>query len=113
MPSINIIKPPIDIIENNDSYIIAVDIPGVEPEDIQIVGYDNYIEITGVKKPIGGGNYILMERFSGKFRRKIFFKQNIDISDASATLKNGVLIIEIPKSRNKVVFSTTTIIIRR
>ncbi|NPA16410.1 Hsp20/alpha crystallin family protein [Persephonella sp.] len=113
MPALNIIKPPVDIIEERDSYTVVVDLPGVEPEDVQVVGYDDYIEITGIKRPVSGGNYLLMERFSGKFKRKIHFRQNVDIASAVAQLKNGVLIIKIPKSKDRIMFTSTTIIIRR
>jgi len=113
MPALNMLKPPIDIIEENDNYIVVIDLPGVEPEDIKVVGYDEYIEISGVKKPVFSGNYLLMERFSGKFKRKIYFRQNVDISRAVAQLKNGVLIIKIPKSKERIKFTSTTILIRR
>jgi len=107
------VKPPVDIIEEKDRYIVVMDLPGVQPEDIEITGYDNYLEITGIKRPVSTGNYILMERFSGKFKRRVFFKGEIDTTNASATLKDGVLTIHIPKSTGKIMISTTTIIIRR
>lgn len=111
--SLGIQKPPVDIIENTGEYIVFVDLPGVEPEDIEIKGYDNYVEITGIRKPICGKNFLLIERFSGRFKRKINFKSSIDINNATAILKNGVLMLQIPKAKNKIVFTQTTIIIRR
>ncbi|NPA57783.1 MAG: Hsp20/alpha crystallin family protein [Aquificae bacterium] len=107
------LKPPVDVIEEEDGYLVVVDLPGVKPEDIQLKGYDNYIEIEGVKKPPFAGNYLLMERFSGKFKRKVFFRDGVDTGSSRATLEDGVLTIFIPKSKTKVVLSTTTIIIRR
>jgi len=74
MPALNVIKPPVDIIEEVDKFTVIVDLPGVEPEDVEIKGYDNYIQITGIKRPVCGGNYLLMERFSGKFNRKIYLR---------------------------------------
>lgn len=106
-------KPPVDIIDGVDRYIILMDLPGVKAEDIEINGYDTYIEISGVKKPDYSGNYLLMERFSGRFKRKISFKNPVDISQAKAELNNGVLKIEIPKTIEKIVITKTTIIIRR
>ncbi|WP_457625520.1 Hsp20/alpha crystallin family protein [Persephonella sp.] len=113
MSALNVIKPPVDIVEETDRYLVFVDLPGVRPEDIEIKGYDTYIEITGIKEPVKGRNYILMERFSGKFKRKIHFRRGVDIGSATATLKNGVLIISIPKSEEKIIYTATTIIIRR
>ncbi len=113
MPALNVVKPPVDIIEEVDRFTVIVDLPGVEPEDVEIKGYDNYIQITGIKRPTRSGNYLLMERFSGKFNRKIYFKTGVDMSKATATLKNGVLTIHIPKTERKIYYSTTTIIIRR
>ncbi|SNZ11616.1 HSP20 family protein [Persephonella hydrogeniphila] len=113
MSALNVIKPPVDIVEEVDRYLVIVDLPGVKPENVEIKGYDTYIEITGIREPVKSGNYILMERFSGKFKRKIHFKRDVDISSATATFRNGVLIINIPKSKGKVIYSATTIIIRR
>lgn len=111
MPAFN--KPPIDIIEENDSYLIVIDLPGVKPENIEVKGYDTYIEISGFREPLYGRNYLLMERFSGRFKRRIEFKRPVNISDATATFKDGVLFIKVPKSQGNIVFNATTIIIRR
>jgi len=113
MPTIGAQKPPVDIVEDTEEFVIFVDLPGVEPEEIKIKGYDNYLEITGFRKPVCGKSFLLMERFSGKFKRKIVFKTAVDMSRAQAYLKNGVLTIKVPKSTGKVMFTTTTIIIRR
>ncbi len=111
---INVTKPPVDITEDSDTFYIAVDLPGVKPEDIEITGYEQSIEIKGVKRPLLKGKFLVMERQTGTFRRVITFKEFINIEKTQAFLKNGVLFIEVPKAGNDFYLKTSLkIIIRR
>ena len=111
---LNMEKPPIDILEENDSYIVIVDVPGIPPENIEITGDETSIVIKGYRKPEFCGKYIQMERFLGKFYRKIVFKDFINLKETTAQLKNGVLIVNVPKALNELVLENCIkIIIRR
>ncbi len=104
---VNISKPPVDITEDLDYFYIAVDLPGVFPEDIEIRGYEQSIEIKGVRKKLLKGKYLIMERQTGYFHRKINFKEYLNIEKAVAYLKNGVLYIEIPKAKEEFLLRTS------
>ncbi|EDP74214.1 Hsp20/alpha crystallin family protein [Hydrogenivirga sp. 128-5-R1-1] len=107
---------PIDIIDNVDFYYVIMDIPGINPADIEVKGGENYIVVKGKKLKEKFKNYILMERFSGKFLRKINFPENINIEKAQAEYRNGVLYIKIPKLKNEIFIDTSVkinIIFRR
>ncbi|WP_457642408.1 Hsp20/alpha crystallin family protein [Persephonella sp.] len=107
-------KPPVDIIEEDNGFIIVMDLPGVSPEDLEIKGDERSITIQGIKKPPIAGRYVLMERYTGRFRRKIVFKEYINIENASALLENGILFIKVPKAMDKLIINTKIkILIRR
>ncbi len=111
---INVEKPPIDILEDEEKYIIVIDLPGVAPENIEITGDENSIVVKGYRKPELCGKYIIMERFLGKFYRKIKFNSFINLKNTTAQLKNGVLIINVPKALNELILdSYIKITIRR
>ncbi len=111
---INIAKPPIDITEDNDKFYIAVELPGVLPEDLEIIGFEQSIEIKGIKRSLLKGKFLIMERQTGLFRRKIAFKEYINIEKSVAYLQNGILFIEVPKAKNEFYLQTSMkILIRR
>jgi HSP20 family protein len=111
---LNMEKPPVDILEEDDKYIIIMDVPGMHPENIEITGDETSITIKGYRKPEFCGKYVRMERFVGKIYRKIQFPKFINLKKTTAQLKNGVLVINVPKALNELVLdSRIKIIIRR
>ena len=111
---LNMEKPPVDILEEDDKYIIIIDVPGISPENIEITGDETSITVKGYRKPEFCGKYIQMERFLGKFYRKIKFNKFINLKKTSAQLRNGVLIINVPKALNELILdSYIKITIRR
>ncbi len=108
-------SPPSDILEERDRYIVFVDVPGVRPEDIKIYGDERSIIIEGYRHIPHTGKYLTIERFSGRFLKKIRFGSFINLSKTKAYLENGVLIVEIPKAEEEFIIDTTVvkIIVRR
>jgi len=86
-----------DIIENNDSYELIIEAPGIEKNDIQISYESNLLTVTIEKKnKKENANYIQKEIKYGSISRK-YFLENIDIDKIKATYNNGVLNVLIPK----------------
>ncbi len=112
---IGIQSPPVDILEEYDKYVVFIDLPGVKPEDIKIYGDEKSITVEGIRNIHHSRKFIHIERFSGKFIKKLVFKEFINLSQAQALLENGVLTIEIPKARNEFIIDTQIIkiIVRR
>jgi len=93
-------QPQVDVIEKTSSYVVTADIPGVSPKDIKISVEHNTVTIQGEKKiefNENDKNYKRAERYSGSFYRQFSLPSNIDEAKISAKVKNGVLILEIPK----------------
>jgi len=92
--------PRVNTYENEDEYVVSAEIPGVDKKDINISIKDNSLKITGeIKKETDRkDNPHLEERPSGKFERNILLNEKIDSGNINAELKNGILLIRIPKS---------------
>jgi len=100
------IKPEIDVLEDDESYIVIADLPGIDVKNIEIIAYENEIVIKGFRKNQFNGKFLIIERFSGAFVRKVRFKEYIDTSNAKAVLKDGVLTIQIPKAKNLLILES-------
>ena len=91
---------PIDVTENQDHYCIKADVPGFDKEDIKISLDDNILTIQGERKKETTNkqeNYIQKERFYTNFSKSIALYDNVDIEKINASLKNGVLELQLPK----------------
>ena len=92
--------PHVDIREEDDAYIILADLPGVEPEKIEITMKNNMLTIQGeryTESEQKDKNYARTERFSGSFYRRFVLPDNTVSDQITANSKQGVLEINIPK----------------
>ena len=92
--------PRVDISENDDEIIVHADIPGMEKDNIKITLTDNVLSISGEKKierDEKKANYHRVERVFGSFQRSFYIPTNVDASKISASYKNGVLEVKLPK----------------
>lgn len=90
-----------DVYEDNDNYVIEVDIPGYNKEDVSIDYENGYIMVTSVRSSnITDDKYIRKEKFYGEYKRS-FYVGEVDENDISATFYNGVLKIIFPKTSVK------------
>ncbi|MDY6845817.1 MAG: Hsp20/alpha crystallin family protein [Chloroflexota bacterium] len=94
------IRFPIDIMADNDGYTIKALLPGVKSEDLDIQIVNEIVTISGTldadRKE--GENYMLAERPSGTFHRVLTLPTPLDSSKVEASLEDGVLTLEIPKT---------------
>jgi HSP20 family protein len=92
--------PAVDIKEDGQNFLIEADIPGVEPKDIEIAMENGVLTIKGERQTESrdeGNNYQRVERIHGSFYRRFTLPDTADPERVSATGKNGVLQITIPK----------------
>ncbi len=93
--------PSIDIQEIENKILVTADVPGIEKEDITVNIHGDVLEITAQKKKEKeekGEGYLRRERSYTKFYRKIALPGEVDPDKVDATLKDGVLKIEMEKS---------------
>lgn len=91
-----------DVKEKNGNYILDIDVPGYDKENIEIELENGYLTVTASKTEEKSDSseqekYIHKERFYGKCSRNYYTGENITEEDIHATFKNGILTIEFPK----------------
>ena len=88
---------PLDVIEENGSYVIELIVPGLEPDDLEIEIVEKSIDIQGEFNGADGDvKYLRKERPTGKFRRVIRLPKLLDMEKSEANLKNGILSLRVP-----------------
>jgi HSP20 family protein len=95
------VYPHLNITEDEDNYYVRAELPGVDPEDIEITTQENDLIISGERKiPVEGENvsYHRRERKASSFRRITSLPTHIDSSKVAAVCKNGLLTITLPKA---------------
>ncbi len=92
--------PSVDIEEQNDCYLLAADIPGVDPKEIEISVDKNILAIKGERRLVQSEEdkgFKRVERVFGQFQRRFTLPDNVDVDNITATGENGVLSVRIPK----------------
>jgi HSP20 family protein len=91
---------PMEALRRGDQFIVSIDVPGTDPNDIDVTLERNVVEITAHRQPIRqeGDEVIVDERPQGEFRRQLFLGENLDPDNLSAACDRGVLTLTIPVS---------------
>lgn len=92
--------PPVDIFELGEKFVLKLEIPEVEKDSIDIKINDNELTIRGERKIEAGiepDSYHRMERGYGTFTRSFSLTKTIDAAKIKASIKDGILRIELPK----------------
>jgi HSP20 family protein len=90
---------PLDVWSNDEAFQIAAYVPGVNPEDVEIVFEGDELTIRGrLPQPQEGANYVMRELFHGSFERRISFNVPVDADKIEATFHNGLLSLVVPKA---------------
>jgi HSP20 family protein len=93
--------PRVDLSETDTEVKVVAELPGMEEKDISLSIEDNSIILSGEKKSDieeKGKTFHRIERTYGSFQRVIPIGIEVDENKASASFKNGVLIITLPKA---------------
>ena len=92
--------PAVDIVEQQDSFVLRADLPGVNPDDIDVSMDDGILSVSGQRhteersESEGIQRY---ERVTGRFYRRFTLPESADAEGIKARSSNGILEIEIPK----------------
>jgi HSP20 family protein len=93
--------PALDISERKDAYLVNVELPGLEPEDLDITMEDGLLTIKGERQFTSESSeqqFHRVERRYGAFRRSITLPAQVQADHIEATFDNGVLQIVVPKA---------------
>jgi HSP20 family protein len=94
-------SPALDLYQSNDNVIAVVELPGMRKEDIEISLHDGTLTISGERKPESSSNgdkAERTERYIGTFRRSITLPTRVDANKVSATYRDGILTVTLPKA---------------
>src|ERR1041384_2076455 len=92
--------PPVDIYEDENSFLIKVELPEINREDVKVSLNENVLSITGerrVENEEKRENYHRVERSYGQFHRSFTLPQNVAVDTINAQFKDGVLRLTLPK----------------
>ena len=96
--------PAMDLIEEDDRYVLRADLPGVREDEVHVELEDNVLTISGERKSEHEerkeGLYRL-ERASGSFSRSLTLPEGIDPDSIQARFDKGVLEVRVPKREQR------------
>ena len=91
----------LDVTENDNAYAITANLPGMNPDDIEVTFHDGVLTISGETKreeEREGDRALVRERSYGKFTRSLRLPQPVDADAIDSSYDNGVLTLTLPKS---------------
>ena len=93
-------SPALDLYQNNDNAVAVIELPGMRKEDIEISLHDGTLAISGERKreTSNGEKAERTERYVGKFRRSIALPTRVNANKVSATYRDGILTVTLPKA---------------
>jgi HSP20 family protein len=90
--------PQVDIKEDESGYAVIVDVPGIDPGDVEITLHNNVLTIRGERSETKEDKTLKRrERVSGTFQRQFTLPDSVDENGVKASASNGVLEISIPR----------------
>ena len=102
--------PAVDVIENENSYIIEAEVPGYSQDEIDVKVEDNVLTISAastsdqseqeeaVNQDKAEGTYLVHERRGSQFSRSFSLPKDVDVEQIEGSYKNGILRLELTKA---------------
>ena len=93
-------KPATDIIDTKDDYVLKMEVPGFNKEDMNIEFKDSILSVSGEvkqKEDSEDMSYHWTERQKGRFSRSFRLPRNVDGKKIDAKLKDGILELKVAK----------------
>jgi HSP20 family protein len=96
--------PPVDIYEHGDRFQLYMDLPGVDPNSVEITLEGGVLTVSGERVQLTDprdtndeGELMRSERGHGRFYRRFVLPETVDSDRVKATNRHGVLELTIPK----------------
>ena len=93
--------PAVDIVEEKDRFVLRADVPGVQPEDIDVSMDNGTLSISGERRAIAteeDAGVQRIERATGRFLRRFTLPETANAEAVAARSANGILEVTIPKA---------------
>lgn len=90
---------PVDAVRHGDEVVVTVDLPGVDPADVDVTVDRQVLTISATKAaspPAAGTRVIANERSRGRMTRRFTLGDTVDAGRISADLDQGVLTVRLP-----------------
>ena len=94
--------PPVDIFEEKTRFVLRADLPGIDPQDIQISAENGTLSLSGERdgqEPEQASGVQRFERRSGPFLRRFSLPESANTDAIAASSRHGTLEITIPKQK--------------
>jgi HSP20 family protein len=94
--------PEMDLAETPEALLATAEVPGIDPQDLEITVQDNRLVLHGEKKEekeTKGKHWIRTERRVGSFHREVSLPVQVEEDRVEAVYKNGVVTVTLPKKR--------------
>ena len=92
--------PAVDIVEEQEHFLLQADLPGVDSADIEVSMEDGVLSVAGERHSENRGEtegVKRIERVSGRFDRRFSLPETADAEHITAKSSNGILEVTIPK----------------
>jgi HSP20 family protein len=98
--------PAMDLIEEKDRLVVHVEIPGIDPKNIEVNVQGAALTVSGERKldheEKEKGRVLKREHVYGAFRRTIQLPSHVDVDKVRATFTNGVMTVILPKAEERI-----------
>lgn len=93
-------RPPVDIRETEDAVLIDLDMPGVDPGDVDVTLENRVLTIRGhiTDGAREGWTPVFREYGEGDYQRAFTVSEDVDVESIKANCRRGVLHLELPKA---------------
>ena len=94
-------SPAVDVLERDDALVFRAELPGLQKQDLHVEVDDKVLTIHGERKAepeTESTTYHVRERESGGFHRSFTLPATVDAEKISASLKDGILEVTLPKA---------------
>lgn len=93
--------PALDVEETTDGYTLHVELPGIPAEDVEVSLEENVLTVSGERRfydDRSEDDFRRLERHVGRFHRAVRLPDRVDGAGVTASAKDGVLTIRVPKA---------------
>ena len=91
--------PPVDVVEDANGWRLVFEIPGADPDQIEVNIQGRVLTLKGVRRATdrADGLFLRVERAAGAFERSLELPEDPDPERTRATYTDGLLVLEVPK----------------